>query len=138
MIDKRTESGIKAMKDFLELWAKFHSIYTGAISKDVISSDDEHKFLETKNIIKNKYEELKNSFDLKYMPHGRMTDPASDILSVETIRFISEKNLKKLENDWKDSYIFLNNIMERLKDKKRRLEDFNPIGVFFKRALERK
>ena len=138
MIDKKTEYGIRAMKDFLELWAKFHSLYMDIISRDVISSDDENKFLDTGRIIKAKYEELKNSLDFRYMPHGRMSDPAAEILAVETIRFMSERNLKKLENDWKDSYVFLNNIAERLEDKKRRLGDFNPIGVFFKRVLDRK
>jgi hypothetical protein len=72
------------------------------------------------------------------MPHGRLTDPVSDILSVEGVRFVAERNLHKLEDDWKDSYIFLNGVLERLKNKKKRLEDFNPIGVFFKRALDRR
>ena len=89
-------------------------------------------------MIHSKYGELKNSLDYNYMPHGRMTDPVSDILSLQTIRFISEDNLKKLNNNWKDSYVFLNNIFERLKTRKRRFEGFNALGVFFKRIREKK
>lgn len=138
MIDKKTEIDIKSVKSFLELWIKFHSAYTAITSKDRIVKDDEDKFLETKTIVAAKYEELKKMLEFKYMPHGRLTDPVNDILSIEAVRFSSEKNLAKLEDDWKDSYIFLNGILERLKNKKRRLEDFNSIGVFFKRILERK
>ena len=138
MIDKKTESDIKTVKGFLEFWTKFHSIYSDTLAKELISKEDEDKFLETRDMIKNKYEELKNSLEFKYMPHSRLTDPADDVLSVSGIRFVSERNLKTLEEDWRDSYIFLNNILERLKDKKRRLEDFNTIGVLFKRFFDRR
>lgn len=135
MIDKKTEAGIKAARDFLEFWTKFHHIYNDTVSKATISKDDEDKFLETKMNIKTKYDELKDAMEFKYMPHGRLTDPVIEVLGVETIRFISEENLRRLNNDWKDSYVFLNNILERLKEKKRRMEDFNPVGVFFKRIF---
>jgi len=135
MIDKKTEAGIKTAKDFIEFWTKFHHIYNDTVSKGIISKEDESKFLETKGMIKAKYDELKSMMEFKYMPHGRLTDPVSEVLNVETIRFISEENLRKLNNDWKDSYVFLNNILERLKEKKRRVEGFSPIGVFFKKIF---
>lgn len=136
MIDKKTESDIKTVRSFLEFWVKFHSIYSGVISRENISYEDEQKFLETKEIIKNKYEGLKGAFEFKYMPHGRLTDPVSDILRIDNVRFVAEKNLRKLQGDWKDSYVFLNNILERLENKKRRLDQFNPMAVFIKKFFE--
>ena len=47
MVDRKTESSIKASKSFIELWVKFHSMYKEAIAKDNISRDDEEKLLET-------------------------------------------------------------------------------------------
>jgi hypothetical protein len=138
MIDKKTEIDIKSVKEFLEFWSKFHSIYNSAISMEAISKEDEDKFLQTKETIRTKYAETKGSLDFNYMPHSRLTDPVDDVLLINGIRFISEKNLKKLNEDWRDSYIFLNNIIERLKNKSKRLRQFNPIGVFVKRFLERK
>jgi hypothetical protein len=136
MIDKKTESDIKTVRSFLEFWVKFHSIYSGVISRDSISKEDEQKFLDTKEIIKNKYEGLRGGLEFKYMPHGRLTDPVSDILGIDNVRFMAEKNLKKLQGDWKDSYVFLNNILERLENKKRRLDQFNPMAVFIKKFFE--
>ncbi|MFA6142348.1 MAG: hypothetical protein WC738_03530 [Candidatus Omnitrophota bacterium] len=137
MIDKKTESGIMAVKSFIEFWAKFHNIYRDTISPEIISKEDEDKFLETKRMISDKYAELSSTMEFRYMPHGRLTDPVSDVLALGGIRFISEENLKKLDNDWKSSYIFLNSILERLKNKRKRLEDFSTVGVFFKRMLNR-
>lgn len=137
MIDKKTESDIKAVKGFLEFWMKFHSIYNDTISRGTITKDDEAKFLETKGLIQTKYDSLKGGLEFKYMPHHRLTDPVSEILLLNGILFMSEKHLKKVNEDWRDSYIFLNNILERLKDKKRRLEEFNPMAVFLKRFFGR-
>ncbi|MFA6321324.1 MAG: hypothetical protein WCY36_05645 [Candidatus Omnitrophota bacterium] len=137
MKDKKTEIDIKTMNSFLEFWGKFHSIYSGTLGKGIITKEDEDKFLETKLTMRSKYEELKGSLEYRYMPHSRLTDPVTDILSIQTIRFISEDNLKKLNNDWKDSYIFLNNIFERLKTRKRRFKEFSELGVFFKRIREK-
>jgi hypothetical protein len=136
MIDKKTESDIKIVKGFLEFWVKFHSIYSGVVSKGNISKEEEIKFLETKSLIKNKYDELKNNLDFKYAPYSRLTDPVNSILQLGNVRFMAEKNLKRVEEDWRDSYIFLNNILERLKNKKKRLEQFSPTGVFFKRFFD--
>lgn len=138
MVDKKTELDLKSLKDFLEFWVKFHVIYDNTVSRDIISKEDEEKFLETRNTIRQKYEELKGSLEFKYMPHSRMTDPVNEVLLLDSMRLMSEKNLKKLGDDWKDSYVFLNSILERLKNKKRRLEQFNPVGVFFKRILDRR
>lgn len=137
MIDRRLESDIKALKVFLELWSGFHSLYNDTTSKDVITKEDEERFLQTKATISGKYEELQKALEFRYMPRGRLTDPVCDILSIGNIHFMSEKSSKKIEADWKDSYILLNSILERFKERKRRMKQFNPVGVFFKRVLNR-
>lgn len=138
MIDKKTEADIKAVKGFLEFWTKFHYVYNSAISRETISREDEEKFLETRDAIRAKYEELRRCLELNYMPHSRLTDPVADVLAIGGIRLMSEKNLKKLNEDWRDSYVFLNNIAERLKSRRKRLEQFSPAGVFLKRFLEKR
>lgn len=138
MIDRRTEEAIKAVTVFLEFWTEFHSIYTEIASKDIITQDDETKFLAAKEMMGKKYADLAGRLDCKYAPHGRLTDPVSDILGLDGIRFASEKNIRKTADDWRDSYVFLNSIAERLKSKKRRLGQFSPVGVFFKKRFGRK
>jgi len=138
MIDKKTETDIKSLKEFLEFWEKLHSLYSDTISRERITKDDEDAFLKAKSALKVKYDALKESLEFKYMPHMRLTDPVDDILSLESIHFISEHSLKKLEDDWRDSYVFLNSILERFENKKRRFEQFNPVGVFIKKLFDRR
>lgn len=136
MIDRRTESAIKEIRSFIDYWTKFHAIYERISAQDTITQDDEAAFLETKGTIAKKYDELTAGLDLRYAPHGRLSDPVRAVLQVESIRFISEKNLKVLNDDWRDSYVFLNGILERMKSKKRRLGQFSPVGVFLKKLFE--
>ena len=138
MIDKNTEINIRSLKEFLEFWGKLHSLYSDTISRDRITKDDEDAFLKAKSTLRAKYDALKSGLEFKYMPHMRLTDPVNDILKLEGIHFISESTLKKLEDDWRDSYVFLNSILERFENKKRRFEQFSPVGVFIKKIFDRR
>ncbi|MFH1190356.1 MAG: hypothetical protein V1682_06695 [Candidatus Omnitrophota bacterium] len=138
MIDKKTEADIKSLKSFLEFWTKFRSVYDEIVSREIITDEDEAKFLEVRDLIRSKYGVLSGSLDFKYVPRSRLTDPVDSVLAMNGVRLMSEKSLKKLNDDWRDSYVFLNNITERLKNKRKRLEGFNPVAVFFKRMFEPK
>ncbi|MBN2453591.1 MAG: hypothetical protein JXB40_04945 [Candidatus Omnitrophica bacterium] len=138
MIDRKTEQDIRSLKEFLELWTKFHSMYDEAISRENISGEDEAKFLEARDKIKGRYLELKKTLGINYVPHSRLTDPADDVLAINSMRMMSEKSLKKLNEDWKDSYIFLNSIMENLKSRKKHLEGINPAVMFFGKLFGRR
>ena len=138
MIDKKTEIDIKSLREFLELWGRLRSLYSDIISRDRISKDDEDAFLKAKSALQIKYDALKSGLEFKYMPHMRLTDPVGEILKLEGIHFISEIGLKKLEDDWRDSFIFLSSILERFENNKRRFEQFNPVGVFIKKMFDRR
>lgn len=138
MIDRKIQTDIRSLKEFLEFWGKLHSLYSSTIARERITKEDEEAFLKAKSNLKAKYEILKSGLEFKYMPHMRLTDPVEDILNLEGIHFISETGLKKLSDDWRDSYIFLNSIVERLENNKRRLEQFNPVGVFIKKIFDRR
>ncbi|MFH1995457.1 MAG: hypothetical protein ABIJ27_00490 [Candidatus Omnitrophota bacterium] len=130
------KGNIKNTKDFFELWIKFHGLYKDILKKESITRKDEENFLETKSLILSKYSTLTENFEFRYMPHNRITDPVEKILSVKNLSAMSEDRLKKVEEDWRDSYVFLNSIVERLENKKRRLDRFNPLGIFFKRFFD--
>lgn len=111
-------------------------MYGQILSRDIITKDYEDKFLSSKDMVAN-MRTSGQDLDFKYSSHGRFTDPVSDILAIDGIRFASEKNLKKTDDDWQDSYVFLNSILERLKSKKRRLGRFNPIGILAKKIFKK-
>ncbi len=137
MIDKRTEGNTRDLSSFLESWGKFHQLYNEVTAKPIVTKEDEAVFVETKELIRKKYDELRLRLEFQYMPFSRLTDPIVDILALDTISHMSETKLKKMEDDWNDAYIFLNNILERLKNRKRRLEHFSGVGVWAKRLFEK-
>ena len=137
MIDKRIEDNIKDAKSFLESWSKFHQMYMSLISKGTVTKDDEGLFFETKELLSERYGVFNASLEFKYMPYNRLSDPIAEILNLDNVSYMSEKRLKKIEDDWNDSYIFLNKILERLKNRKKRLENFSAVGVRIKRFIER-
>jgi len=136
MIDKTLRENIKETRSFLEYWIKFHGLYNDITKKESIAKKDEESFLEAKDLVSDKYTKLRETFEFRYMPHNRLTDPVAEVLSLRNISAMSEQRLKKIEDDWKDSYVFLSSILERLENKKRRLDRFNPLGVFFKRLFD--
>lgn len=135
MIDRKMEDDITDVKNFLEFWGKFHAIYSEVISRERISEEDDLRFSETREMIRSKYKDLRESLEIRYAPHGRITDPVNDVLEVGTVHHISEKKMKKLSDDWKDSYVFLNNILENLKSRAKVSRDMKPPFAFLKRIL---
>lgn len=138
MTDKKLETNIRMTKTLLEMWTKLHSLYADILSRGLVTDEDESKFMESKEMVARRYAELRDMLDFKYTPHNRMTDPVADILSLRNMRLMSEKTALKLDADWKDSYVFLNSVLERLENRKRRIGGINPISLLVKRMLVRK
>ena len=59
MVSKDLELKIKRVKEFMQLWIKFHDLYKDALSDGVITPEEESNFLETKSLIARKYQALK-------------------------------------------------------------------------------
>ncbi len=137
MIDKKTEENIKDLSGFMDSWLKFRQLYMTICSKSLLTKEDESIFFETKELVSKRYAALKDKMEFKYMPYSRLTDPVHEILGLDGISCMSEKKSRRIDDDWRDSYIFLNSILERLKNRKKRLEHFSTIGVWVKRMFER-
>jgi hypothetical protein len=136
MIDRKTEESIKFLKTFVESWRKFHQLYLELAAKNIVTKEDEGVFSDTRELMAKRYSALKESLEFTYMPYNRLTDPVTDILDMNCVFYMSEERSRKIEEHWVDSYIFLNKILERLENRKRRLEHFSAVGVWMKRVLE--
>ena len=111
MIDKKTEAAIKSVKSFLEVWTQLHSMYGQILSRDIITKDDEDKFLSSKDMVAKKYSDLGSGLDFKYLPRSFYRS-CERYTSHRRYTVRVEKSLKKIDDDWQDSYVFLNSILE--------------------------
>ena len=133
MIDKVLETKIKRTKDFLELWAKFHSLYKSALSKPSIPKEDEELFLHTKEVLSPRYGELRGvvKAELGKAAHGQ--DVILELLGMESMQALSDTAMERVQKQWKDSIAVLNSVLEELENKNRRIDKISPLSYFIKK-----
>lgn len=132
MVDRNIDSKIKRVKEFMQLWVKFHDMYKNAVNSEAITPEDEKAFLETKSLIARKYQALKDFLDMSESYDDRTFDVISQILSLKSVSAISDLSLHKIENDWHGSYIILNKLLGELEGKQDSLKRVSKIGILLR------
>ena len=133
MKNKEIENKIKHLKEFMQLWMKFHDMYKDAISRETISPEDEKNFLETESLIARKYQALKSLFGMEPSYEDRTYDVISQILSLKSVAAISDLSLDKIESDWHDSYLMLNKLLGELEGQQESLSKISRLGLIVKK-----
>ncbi len=132
MIDRNLESKIKRLKEFMQLWIKFHDMYKSAVNRETITPEEENAFLETKALIARKYQALKDYLDMNSFYSDKTFDVISQILSLKSVAEISDLSLHKIENDWHSSYIVLNKLLGELEGRQEALRRVNRVGIILR------
>lgn len=105
---------INRTKEFMELWIKFHQIFKEAMNKSSITPEEEESFLQTKSMLARKFQTIVDSVSIDRPTVDRAYDVINQILFLKGISTLSEQTLKKMENDWHESYISLNRLLGHL------------------------
>ncbi len=132
MVDRELELKIKRLKEFMQLWIKFHEMYKSSISRETISPEDEKTFLDTKSLIARKYQALKDFLEIASSYDDKTFDVISQVLSLKSVSAISDLSMNKIENDWHNSYIQLNKLLGELEGKQEALRKVSRIARFVK------
>ena len=114
MAEQKPKDALNKTKEFMQLWMKFHQLYEQSMDKTAIDPEEEKAFLETKSIIARKFQTLSDSMPIDRLTIDRTYDILNQILSLKSISTMSEHTLKKIENDWHQSYISLNRLLGHL------------------------
>ncbi len=129
MIDRELELQIKRLKEFMQLWVKFHDMYKNALSRETISPEEESTFLDTESLITRKYQALKDYLGIDSSYEDKTFDVISQVLSLKSVAAISDISLHKIENDWHNSYILLNKLLGELEGKQEALRRVSRFGL---------
>jgi hypothetical protein len=113
-----SKEDISKTKEFIELWKKFNQIYKEAMGKTAITEEEEDLFLETKSIVARKFQTLVDSLAIERVTIDRTYDVINQILSLRSISTLSEESLRKINNDWHQSYISLNRLLGHLESQR--------------------
>ena len=123
-----TKEDIGKTKEFIELWKKFNQIYKESMGKTAITEEEEDLFLETKSIVARKFQTLVDSLAIERSTIDRTYDVINQILSLRSISTFSEESLRKIGNDWHQSYISLNRLLGHLEAQRDTVSEKNKIS----------
>jgi hypothetical protein len=138
MSEKELKANIKKARDFLALWVKFHSLYKDATKKEAITQEEEDVFLETKTLLGQRYKALKGSLNLGRSSDDEMKDVISHLLSLKGMAAMSDEALRKIEESWNHSYVFLNKLLKDLEGQTQVYSNKRPFIEFLKRLFSKK
>jgi len=140
VIDPVLERRYADCRELMELWRRFHDYFKIAVAGKGITPEKEHEFIN----IKSRIAMLHDSF-MECLEHDQ--NIGQNILSIVmrsiTLRHIhrmSAAEIKKIELEWHESYLLLNETIGVLEDKRNQLADIKPSQyyrrLYIKKALD--
>jgi hypothetical protein len=114
MSNKKMDSLIQQMENYLECWKQFNHFINVARSKK-FSAEDENQFLEIKSVI---IQELEVIFAAVEVHSPTKEEVHTLVGNAPSLRYLSEQNegaLRNTENQWHKVYIGWHSILGQLK-----------------------
>ncbi len=131
MKDKGLERKIALLIEFIDEWIGFRDFLKGALRDGKISAEEERKFLEIKSLIARKYQGLGQTLGEEFSPDNRVTEIISQAVSLEGMAGTSGMKFAKIENDWHQSYIRLNEFLGGLESQRDQIAKISRASIFF-------
>jgi hypothetical protein len=130
MSNKKMDSLIQQMENYLECWKQFNHYINLARAKK-FSAEDENQFLEVKSVL---IQELELIFAAIEVNSPTKEEVHTLIGNAPSLRFLSEMNegaLRNLENSWHKIYIGWHSILGQLKVRLSTDSDKSAFAGFF-------
>lgn len=130
MSNKKMDSLIQQMENYLECWKQFNNFVNLARGKK-FGPEDEAQFLEIKSVL---IQELEVIFASVEVASPTKEDVHALIGNAPSLRFLSELNegaQRSLENEWHKIYIGWHAILGQLKVKQQSEDDKSTFSGFF-------
>ena len=130
MSNKKMDSLIQQMENYLECWKQFNYFVNLARTKK-FGIEDENQFLEVKSVL---IQELELIFAAVEVNSPSKEEVHTLIGNAPSLRFLSEMNegaLRNVENQWHKIYIGWHAILGQIKAKQLAEGDKSAFGGFF-------
>ncbi|MCD5390514.1 hypothetical protein LR007_01405 [candidate division NPL-UPA2 bacterium] len=131
MRNKKLERKIALLNEFIDEWIRFRDFLKGALKDGKVSAEEERKFMEIKSLIARKYQGLGQTLGEEFSPDNRITEIISQAVSLEGLAGTSGMKFGKIENDWHQSYIRLNEFLGGLESQRDEIAKISRMSLFF-------
>jgi hypothetical protein len=130
MSNKKMDSLIQQMENYLECWKQFNQSVNLARSKK-FSDDDENQFLEVKSVIVQELELILAAVDVASPTKEEIHALIGNAPSLRYLSEMSEGALRNVENQWHKIYIGWHAILGQLKVRQHADTDKSAFANFF-------
>jgi hypothetical protein len=138
MIDPTTERRYSDCRELMDLWSRYHDFFKVAVAQnEAVTPEKEHEFI----TVKSRIAMLHDSF-MDCLEHDQ--NIGQNILSIVTrsitlkhVRRMSTAEIKKIELEWHESYLLLNETLGMLEDTRRKFASVTQ-SEFMRQAYTKK
>lgn len=135
MIDPKIEEQINSTQQLLQFWQRFHDYFAFGVKGTDIDQQREREFLQ----IKSQVAMLHDSF-MDALTHDRnigqnIMGICSRSITLKNLKKLSNADIQKMEIEWHESYLLLNETLGVLQEKRQQMANINPVVYKTKRSL---
>jgi hypothetical protein len=137
MIDPITERRYSDCQELMDLWRKYHDYFKIAVGGEGITPEREHEFITIKSRIAMLHDSFMDCLDHDQNIGQNILSIVTRSITLRHIHRMSTAEIKKIELEWHESYLLLNETLGLLEDKRKRFAEVTP-SEYYRRLYIRK
>ncbi len=137
MIDPLTERRYSDCQELMALWRKYHDYFKVAVAGDGITPEREHEFITIKSRIAMLHDSFMDCLDHDQNIGQNILSIVTRSITLRHIHRMSTAEIKKIELEWHESYLLLNETLGMLEDKRRQFAQITP-SEYYRKIYTRK
>lgn len=134
MIDPAVERQFSDTKELLALWNTFHQFFTMGVKGEGITPEKENQFLELKSRIAMLHDSFMDALTTNHNVGQEVLSIITRAITLKHLGRLSTADVKKMEIEWHEAYLLLNDTIAALDQRRKELADINESQYRAKKA----
>ncbi|MCX8038637.1 MAG: hypothetical protein N3D11_16600 [Candidatus Sumerlaeia bacterium] len=130
MIDPILERRYSDCRELLNLWRRFHDFFKMGVQGEGITPEKEHEFITVKSRIAMLHDTFMSVLDHDQNVGQNILTIVTRSITLKHLRRMSTAEIKKIELEWHESYLLLNEVIGLLEDKRRQFATVTPAQYY--------
>ncbi|KPL11057.1 hypothetical protein AMJ85_04770 [candidate division BRC1 bacterium SM23_51] len=126
MIDPIIERRYSDCRELMNLWRRYHDYFKIGVAGDGITPEREHEFITVKSRIAMLHDSFMESLEHDQNIGQNVLDIVKRSITLKHIHRMSTAEIKKIELEWHESYLLLNETVGMLEDKRKQFALVKP------------
>jgi hypothetical protein len=126
MIDPLVERRYSDCRELLQLWRRYHDFFKLAVAGDGVLPEKEHEFITIKSRIAMVHDTFMDCLDRDQNIGQNVLSIVTRSITLKHLHRMSTAEIKKIELEWHESYLLLNEVIGILDDKRRQFANVSP------------